>query len=184
MKNILILHGIEGYPGIHWQQWLRNQLLELDLKVMMPALPNPNHPNRKAWLETIKRLVKQPNLKDLIIVAHSLGVTSALDFIETIKIPIKTLISVSGFADDYGAELNSYFLKQKKIDFQKVRKNIQNSYVLYGDNDPYVPQKILKKLADDLKIKPQIFPQGGHLNTKAGYTKFPELLAIIKKELK
>ncbi|HUV46813.1 MAG TPA: alpha/beta hydrolase [Candidatus Bathyarchaeia archaeon] len=179
MKTVLILHGIQGYPGIHWQQWLYGELVKQGYQVLMPKFPNANHPNRKSWLKTIKKTVKQINLKNLIIVAHSLGVTSALDLLETLDTPIKALVSVSGFSKDYGLELNSYFLKEKSINFKKIRQNCKNFFVYYGDNDPYVPQKVLKDLADSLGVKPRIFPHGGHLNTEAGYTRFPELLKII-----
>jgi len=179
MKSVLILHGIQGHPGIHWQQWLHDELVKQGYQVLMPKLPKAMHPDRKSWLKTIQKTVKQVDLKNLIIAAHSLGVTSALDFIETLKSPIKGLIAVSGFAKDYGLELNSYFLGEKSINFKKIRQNCKNFFVYYGDNDPYVPQKVLKDLADRLGIKPRIFPHGGHLNTEAGYTQFPELLKII-----
>lgn len=178
--TVLILHGIGGYAGIHWQQWLHDELVKKGYDVLMPELPNSEKPDRGEWLETVKKLVSKIDLFELIIVGHSLGVVTALDFIEQSKKPIKVLISVSGFAKDLGAEINSYFMKVKEIDFEKVKKNLEKSYVLYGDNDPYVPQKELKLLADNLGAEPIIFPNGGHLNTDAGYTKFPKLLEIVE----
>ena len=175
----LILHGIEGHAGNHWQQWLHDQLIKNKNKVIMPNLPKADHPNRKEWLTTIKKLTKNVDLNNLIIIAHSLSVATSLDFIETLNKPIKALISISGFADDYESELNSYFMKAKGINFIKVNKNIKKAFVIYGDNDPYVPQKTLKNLADKLKTKPTIILNGEHLNTDAGYTKFPLLLQLI-----
>lgn len=187
----LIIHGLGGHAGIHWQQWLHDQLIASNhsetkkkYQVIMPNLPDSEHPDRQIWLETIKRTLDTENSKpssDLVIVAHSLGVTTALDYIETISTPIKALISVSGFADDYEAELNSYFMAEKQINFNKVNQNLQQSFVFYGDNDPYVPQTSLKLLADNLKVKPIIIKNGGHLNTDTGYTQFPQLLEIIKE---
>ena len=88
---------------------------------------------------------------DLMIVAHSLGVTSALDYIEDHN--IKGLISVSGMARDYGMELNSYFLKEKDIDFDIVLRRTKRNMVIYGDNDPYVTQDALKEVADELGVE-------------------------------
>ena len=175
---ILILHGIEGFAGIHWQQWLSDNLIERDYKVVMPNLPNSNHPDRKIWLETVKEIVKGLDLADLVIVAHSLSVSVVLDLIEEVQ--IKSLISVSGFAYDYGVELNSYFLGERNINFDKVNKNLKQAFVIYGSNDPYVPQEVLKSLAENLKVEPEIIPNGGHLNTDAGYKTFPRLLEIIE----
>jgi predicted alpha/beta hydrolase family esterase len=179
--TILILHGIGGRAGIHWEGWLAQELEKLGNRVIMPTLPAAERSDRKTWLNSVRKLVDDVDLSDLIIVGHSLGVVTALDLIE--QTPVKALISVSGFVSDYGAEMNGYFLKEKTIDFDKVNKNLQKKFVIYGDNDPYVPQATLKSLADNLKINPEVIPNGGHLNTDAGYISFPRLLEIIRKEI-
>lgn len=175
----LILHGIQGHAGIHWQKWLNDQLIAQGHKVLMPNLPKAEHPDRSEWLQTVKGVITDYDLSDLVIVGHSLSVVTALDFIEQAPVSIKALVSVSGFSKDYKAELNSYFLKEKEIDFAKVKKNLKKAVVIYGDNDPYVPQEILKLLADKLNVKPTVIKSGGHLNTDAGFTTFPKLLKII-----
>lgn len=148
----------------------------------MPNLPDANRPDRKTWLKTVQEIIRNIASPDLVIVAHSLSVTTSLDLAE--QIPIKALISISGFADNYGIQLNSYFLGEKNIDFDEVNKNIKQSFVIYGDDDPYVPQEALMSLADNLKVKPEIIHNGGHLNTDSGYKTFPRLLKIIKKEIR
>ncbi len=178
---VLILHGIKGYAGIHWQQWLHDELVKKGYQVVMPNLPKANHPDRADWLKAVLKAVSRIDFANLIIVGHSLGVLTALDLIEQAEKPVKALISVSGFSQDYGAELNSYFLKLKEINFKKVNKKIGESSVLFGDDDPYVPQKTLKLLARKLRVKPIIFSKGGHLNSEAGYTTFPKLLKIVER---
>jgi len=177
--TILILHGIMGKAGENWMQWLNNELIKLNLNVIMPDLPNSNQPNRKKWFNTIKNLL-QKITDDIIIVGHSLGVTSALDYCEKTTKQIRAVVSVAGFADAYGLKFNNYFLRERQIDMNKVKKHVQSFYVLYGDNDPYIPQKILKKLADDLGTKPVIIKDGGHINKEIGYVKLPEILEYIK----
>jgi len=176
--TILILHGIDGHAGIHWQQWLYDNLIKEGYRVIMPNLPNADHPDRKTWLNAVKEIIKGIDNTNLVIVAHSLGVTTSLDLIE--EVHVKSLISVSGFAFDYGSELNSYFLSEKNIDLEKVNENLEQAFVIYGDDDPYVPQEALKSLADNLKVKPEVLSGGGHLNTDTGYVTFPRLLEIIK----
>jgi len=178
--KVLIIHGIGGRAGIHWQKWLHDESGKLGHSVIMPALPGADHPNRQIWLGTIIRAVGDAKLSELVIVGHSLGVTTAIDFVEQANGPIKALVSVSGFIYDYGAELNSYFLKLKSVDFDKVRRNLSQSFVLFSDNDPYVPQKALNEVALQLDVSPIIIPDGGHLNAEAGFTTFPKLLEIIQ----
>jgi len=175
--TIFILHGITGRAGIHWQQWLADELSNLGHKVLMPTLPNPDHPDRQESLKFVVEQLKNFDPNELVLVGHSLGVTTLLDYLEIQK--AQALVSVSGFFEDYGAELNSYFLKEKTVDLSKVKQNCSQFFVLYGDNDPYVPQEKLKNLSEGLGVAPEIFPVGGHLNSETGYTAFPRLLEIV-----
>lgn len=178
--TVLILHGVDGYAGVHWQNWLQKELLKRGFTVLMPELPNPGRPSRSAWLKAVKKAIKNVDHQSLVIVGHSLGVVTGLDLVESIRIPIKAFISVSGFGEDYGAELNSYFLKEKEINFDKVKKKVSERYVIYGDDDPYVPQERLEQLAKNLDVEPFLIKKGGHLNSAAGYTQFPVLIRIIE----
>lgn len=179
MKTALIIHGIGGHAGIHWQQWLHDELQRQGYTVLMPDLPEPDHPDRQAWLKAITRVLQGVNLNDLTIVGHSLGVTTALDFLEQADSRVGELVSVSGFAENYGAELNEYFLAEKSIDFEKVKAHVNKTVVVYGDDDPYVTQDALRHVADSLGVEPVIIRKGGHLNTEAGFTEFPELAGLL-----
>lgn len=178
--KILILHGIEGKAGDHWEQWLHNQLVAAGHTVIMPTLPQSDHPDREAWLAAIKQSLDGVAVSDLVIVGHSLGVPAALDFIETVSDKVKALISVSGFAYDYGSDLNNDYLSKKEIDFAKVHEHLGESFVFYSDNDPYVPQEVLHNLAEKLGVTAIVIPNGGHLNTSTGFTTFPALLEKIE----
>lgn len=106
-----------GSADENWGQWLHDELTRKSRTVVMPILPEADHPDRAAWLNTVTSMMTDLG-PDTIIVAHSLGVTSAPDFLEVTIQSIAALVSVSGFADDYGLALNSYFLKERSIDFK------------------------------------------------------------------
>lgn len=179
--RILILHDKDGYAGVDWGEWLHDELQKQGYIVTTPILTDSNYPNRNWWSKEIQQITLNFDTKDLIVVGHSLGVISALDFIEQSIVPVKALISVSGFSADYGAEQYSAFLRQKNLDFARIRANLGQSVVIYGDDDPYVPVEALRQLAQDLAVKPIVIADGGHLNTERGYTTFPLLLDIILK---
>lgn len=178
---VFIIHGIEGRAGIHWQQWLHDKLVEEGVEVVMPTLPNPDHPDRNSCREFVKGLLGAR--REAIFVGHSLGVATVLDVIEDMDIKVPGLFSVSGFSSDYGAPLNSYFMGEREIDFAKILPKVARSFVFYGDNDPYVPQATLKELGE--KLHAETFPvaKGGHLNTSAGFTEFPQLLYAVQEVL-
>jgi predicted alpha/beta hydrolase family esterase len=181
--TILILHGIGGHAGIHWQQWLKDELQKKGHTVLMPDLPAPDRPDRTEWLNCIKEATQGVDPANLVIVGHSLGATSALDFIEQLDQPIHGLVSVSGFSSDYGAELNSYFLKEKEINFDKVNNDLKKAAVLYGNDDPYVTQTALREVSEGLDVTPHIIKDGGHLNSETGYTDIPLLVDVMEREI-
>lgn len=172
----LIIHGIQGQAGIHWQGWLSDNLSKNGHEVIMKSYPDADCPVREKWLETTKNFLSNILLQNLIIVTHSLGAVTAMDFIEGLNGPIRGLVTIAGFYRDYGAELNSYFLRSKDIDINRVRGNIKKSVVIFGDDDPYVPQEELKALAEGLQTESVIIHKGGHLNTDSGYKEFPLVL--------
>ena len=149
--TILILHGIGGHAGIHWQQWLHDELAVQGHSVSMPDLPDSDHPDRRTWLKTVMNTADHIKNGELVIVGHSLGVATALDYIELQNAPVRGFVSVSGFAYDYGADINSYFMREKNVDFKRVRHDLQRAAVFFGDNDPYVTQEALHALAGELR---------------------------------
>ena len=148
----------------------------------MPNLPNSMHPDRKEWLRFTEDLVRNMKFSELTIVAHSLSVATALDLIVKKDKRLGCLVSISGFGRDYRDNLNNYFMIEREIDFKKVKQLIGRVYVIYGDDDPYVPQDILKDLADELGVVPVIIANGGHLNTDSGYSEFPLLLKLLEEK--
>jgi predicted alpha/beta hydrolase family esterase len=178
--TVLLLHAIESHAGAHWQQWLAGELTKQGHTVLMPDLPEAARPDRKTWLATVKDLLAHTATGNLLLVGHSLGVVTALDYIEQSLTDVRGLISVAGFGKDYGLALNSYFMRERDIDFFTIRQKVREKYVFYGDNDPYVPQEVLADLAAKLDVAPTVVHGGGHLNTEAGFTTFPALLNVFQ----
>jgi hypothetical protein len=179
--TVLILHGIGGHAGRHWMQWLHDQLEKRGFEVLMPELPDSDKPDNVKWRQTISKLINSHDADKLIIVGHSMGVPAALEIIQDLAEPIAGLVSVAGFYRDYDSELNTKFMSKCLIDIKKARGKISQSFVIYADNDPYVPQGVLQELADGLVVEAIKIHRGGHLNTDAGYTEFPLLVQLINK---
>lgn len=177
----LILHGVSGNAGKHWMQWLHDELVKLGIEVIMPTLPNSDNPDFFEWKKTILNLIKDVELSELIVFGHSLGNAAALEIVQDLDKPIKAFISVAGFYQDYGSEINTEYMQKCDIDIKKARERIENAFVVYGDNDPYVPQNVLNKLAVGLEVEPIVIKSGEHLNTDAGFTRLPVLIELAKK---
>jgi len=180
-KYLLILHGINGEAGSYWQSWLASEMNKEGFEIIMPTLPNAKKPNRQEWIEAIQESIETINdLSKLDIVAHSLGVPAGLDFLETLdkRDKINSFISVAGFYEPYGLELNEEYMQAKAIDIKSLISKAQRRVVVRSLNDPYVDQEALINLGKDWKADEIIIRQGKHFQHD-GYIERFELIKTL-----
>ncbi|HII29977.1 hypothetical protein COT48_02585 [Candidatus Woesearchaeota archaeon CG08_land_8_20_14_0_20_47_9] len=96
---------------------------------------------------------------------------------------VKAAFLVSGFTgllnNPIFDTINKTFV-DKPFNWQRIRQGCKKFYVFHSDNDPYVPLSKAKDLAANLGTKVILIKNGGHLNEKAGYTRFELLLERVK----
>jgi hypothetical protein len=189
--KFVILHGTEGTPEGNWFPWLAKELEKMGHKTIRPQLPTPDGQNVENWIRIIGKAVKEVGGPDneTIIIAHNMSPMAVCHYLVKNNVKIKAAFFVSGFTD-YVDELEPYHTVNprffdKNFDWNKLKTNCQNIICFAGDNDPYLPQPVLKKFSELCGAKKFILvPKGGHLNSESGYLTFPLLLETIKKELK
>jgi predicted alpha/beta hydrolase family esterase len=184
MKAV-IFHGTGGNPNGNWFPWLKNELEKLGNEVYVPELPTPDNQSVDSWCKATQEQVPFIYDSDTILIGHSLGAVWVLESLSRRRSePVKASFFVSGFLDDLGNEWfdsRNHEFTHYPFDWSLIRQNVGQTYLLHGDNDPYVPIAQAEKLAKKLGIKPIFIKNGGHLNAESGYTKFPELLKLIKE---
>jgi predicted alpha/beta hydrolase family esterase len=173
--HVIMIHGAYGSPGENWFPWLKSELEKQGHEVSIPQFPTPEGQTPDAWLGVMKRFKLDENT---ILIGHSVGATFILSMLEKSK--VKAAILVAGFCSPLGNKfdkINDSFYKD--FNWQKIRANCNEFVVINSDNDPYVPLKNAKKLADSLGVKLVQVKGAGHFNADAGYRMFPELLQYI-----
>jgi uncharacterized protein len=185
MTNIFIIHGSYGDPEENWFPWLKKELEGLGCRVFVPRFPTPENQSLQSWLKVFKGYERYLD-EGSIVVGHSLGAAFLLGILERRDRPIRAAYFVSGFVGPLNNptfdSLNST-IADRRFDWQRIRKNCPKIYVLHSDNDPYVPLQKAKDLAKDLAVEVTLVKDAGHINAKAGYTRFDLLLEKIKAEL-
>lgn len=180
-----------GSPNGNWFPWLAGELEKLGHQTIRPKLPTPEGQNPDNWVKEIKIAVEKLGGPDneTVIVAHSMSPLAVCQYLETID-KKKACFFVSGFAAISEEEIEPYstlngtFIR-KGTDWKKVKENCPIIYCFAGDNDPYIPLKILKEFSVLCGAKEFIvIPGGGHLNEESGYITFPFLLDAILKIVK
>ena len=181
MKKAVLIHGWEGSPDAGWLPWLKNELEKKSFNVITPAMPDTMHPKMDKWVEHLAKIVDKPD-KDTYLVGHSLGNTTILRYLETLKKGevVGGVVMVAGFSDNLGyKELNSFFTKP--IDWDKIKKHCKNFVAIHSDNDPYVPLKHGEIFKEKLKAEVIVKHNMKHFSGDEGMTELPVVLESILK---
>jgi len=184
MKNALIFHGTEGHPQENWFQWLKQELEKKGYTVTVPQFPSPPVVAAKIdeWFEVLKEHEDEIN-EDTLLIGHSLGGVFNLRVLEKLKQPVHTAAFVGapiGVRPILNYDRDVAF-SGFDFDWDTIKKNAQNFIVFQSDDDPYVGLGNGQELAKHLGVELSFVPNAGHFNTKAGYTKFPQLLEELIK---
>ena len=180
--NFIIIHGIYGHPEENWFPWLKKELEKKGFEVIVPKFPTPISQSLESWSRVISKYEDKIN-KDAVLIGHSLGAAFILNYLEQANKKIKAAFLVAGYhklLSNEFYELNKSFV-YKGFNWEKIKNNCSKFFVLASDNDPYIPLETNKELAKILDAELHVLHNGGHLNKKAGYGKFPLLLELILK---
>lgn len=181
--NVFIIHGTGGYPEENWFPWLKEQLEAAGCTVFVPQFPTPEGQSLYTWMEVLKEY--DHYLEDAIVIGHSTGPAFLLNVLERTKHRLRAAFLVAGFVGPLGNafdELNRSFA-EKGFDWARIKQHCRRFYIINSDNDPYVPKEKGEHLAQQLEGKLILLHNAGHINAKAGFTAFPLLLELVKREL-
>lgn len=200
--KFVIFHGSFGSPEGNWFPRLKNELEKLGQEVIIPRFPIENweevtksgtdfsfqKQNLNNWLKEFEKYF--PQLKDdkPVFVSHSLGPVFILHILEKYNLNLDSAFFVSPFLTKLNSKVwqieqaNQSFYKDS-FNYKKLQELVNISFVIYGDNDPYVSKNYPLTFAE--KMNSEIIPVkgGGHLNAEFGFTSFPLVLELCKTRL-
>lgn len=181
MKNAAIFHGTSGTPNSFWIPWLKKELEKNGYKVWVPQLPQPDIPNLKIQLPFV--LNNGTFNEDTVLVGHSAGNPLILSILNNIDVKIKGVVQVAGFCENL-TEVDKDLILQKKYNWKKMKKNVENIFFINSDNDPWgcndiQGRKMFDKLGGNLIIRHGEGHMGPDMFNQP-YKEFPLLLKIIE----
>lgn len=127
------------------------------------------------WLPFLKNHVKVS--ENDVIIGWSSGAVAALRYAESNK--LLGSILVSPCYTDLGDEMekqSGYY--DKPWDWEKIKANQSKIAIIWGDDDPYIPQSEFEFIADQLKPTQIKIHHGKHFIERQV---FPELLHYVKQ---
>lgn len=172
-KDLYIAHGYTASSDKHWFKWLASQFKNVEGHIF--DFPNSNDPVLKDWLGVLNDemdISKNEN----VIVAHSLGVITILEYLSQYSGPInvKGIVLVAGFSEKIKKlkKLNQY-IENTQIDYEKIKNVIPNIICIAGDEDRTVPYQLSVRLAEKLDAPIITLKHDGHFCDRDGYDQFP-----------
>lgn len=178
-KRVFLIHGFNGSPQNHWFPWLRTELVANHFEVFAPAMPDPEAPIAKDWIEIISDWVGIPD-ENTILVGHSLGCIAVVRYLESLKNgkKIAGAIFVAGFSGNTEPpELKTFW--DNPIDFEKVKEHGGKMFSIFSDNDEVVPMEKSFDFGKKLGAKLLLEKGKGHFTSVDGVKSLPIVMECV-----
>lgn len=181
MGRVFLIHGYGGSPNEGWRPWLRGELEHRGHKVVIPAMPDTQHPRVGPWTKALQEVVGEPRADDMFV-GHSLGCIAIIRYLLTLK-PGQTIarcVFIAGFYEELGPEYDELrsFLDDP-IDWDAVKSACTSFSVIHSDDDDAVPVWCARNLAVALDVPMELQTGYGHFSSDDGITELPIVLEKI-----
>lgn len=174
MSRFIYLHG---NGTINWAgafaPWLKTSLEKAGYETVFETMPDSIIARKKYWLSFLYDFVKvRP---DDSLIGWSSGAVCSLRYAEKNKIDNLVLIGCHYTdLDDEMEKQAGWF--EEDWDWDSIKANINNAFVFYGDDDPYIPQDQFKFIAEKIGAKKFEIKDAGHFEKS---TSIPGLLEAL-----
>lgn len=189
-KRVIIVHSWGGTPEEGWFPWLKSELEERGFEVIIPQLPDTDHPRIENWVPALAKAVCKSD-KDTYFVGHSMGCQTIARYLEGLNEDVKVggavfvagfFKSLSGLEDDEEVQETDRLWLTAPIDLSIVRTRMKNSVAIFSDDDPYVPMENQDAFRDELGSEIIVEHKMGHFSgERDGVTELPVVLEAVLK---
>jgi len=180
-RRVVVIHGYTANPEVNWFRWLQRELAADGIAVEIPALPDPQAPDRDAWVAAARAAIGAVD-GETVIVGHSLGSITSLHVLDGLEEPwtLAGIVLVSGFDREVtGLPVLAPFTAAPP-DVAAMVDRIATRVVIASDDDEIVDPALSAALAGRLDAELVTVPGGGHFLDRQGYVEFPQLAAIVR----
>lgn len=200
----LIMHGSYGSPEENWFRWLEKELKIKGFEVILEQFPvddwaeiesigpsaiasfTPKQ-NLSIWeAYFVKNILPKLGDEPFVFVGHSAAPLFMLHMLEKYSFRLAGAIFVAPFFNiPDRPEIWQFYPTNKTFynydfDFAKIKSQILGkSFVVYGDDDPYVPSTEPPLFAKQLGSELVVVPNGGHCG--GIFHEFPQVLQLATK---
>ena len=183
MKNIILIHGINGTPKVF--EWLKTELEKSGYEVIMPSFPIQEGAIYEKWKDVLNQYKDSIN-SDSVVVRHSIGNEFIIKYLAERHLKIDVYIGLAGFAEVFyneGKDVLNAAVERFVVNEDEEREFISltnHRYAIYSDDDHIVPFDVLERYPREINAKAIFMPGIGHMGKKSGLEKLPKVLDLIE----
>lgn len=182
MKNVLLIHGFNGIPKVF--NYFKEELETKGYNVILSNFPIREEITIDGYFKVFDEHRDLFN-KNLIVIAHSIGNPIFVKYISKNQFKVSKYISLAGFSKDFFNEGKDVLNEKVKLiiltdkEKQDTIKLINERYSVYSDNDHIIPFELLESYCTDIRSKPILIKNIGHMGKKSGLETLPEVIDLI-----
>lgn len=173
--RIIFIHGNgTEHWSFGWAPWFKKELEVLGFDTFFETMPDSIIARSEYWLPFLKDHVKAG--ENDVLVGWSSGAVAAMRYAEDNKVKGSILISpcYTDLGDDMEKQSGYY---DKPWQWEKIKANQEKIALIWGYDDPYIPQTEFAFIADRLNPTQTKIHGGRHFSER---TEFPEVLEYVK----
>ncbi len=174
--RFIYLHGNSTtHWSFGWAPWLKRELEALGHETFFETLPDSVIARSRYWLPFLSDHVGAG--ENDVLIGWSSGATAAMRYAESHQLRGSILIAPSH--TDLGDDLekqSGYFDEPWR--WPEIRAHQREIALVWGDDDPYIPQEEFAFIARQLQPVTFEIPGGGHFTEQET---FPEVLRHIRQ---
>ncbi|XP_030626676.1 serine hydrolase RBBP9 [Chanos chanos] len=177
LKKAVIVpgNGAGNVEQCNWYGWANKQINKIpDMTCLLKNMPDPVTARESIWLPFMEKELQCD--EETVIIGHSSGAAAAMRYAETHK--VFAIILVGAYISDLGDENereSGYF--SRPWEWEKIRQNVGHIVQFGSTDDPFLPWKEQKAVADGLQAELHKYSDRGHFQN----THFQELIDAVQK---
>lgn len=174
--RFIFVHGNETtHWSFGWAPWLKSELEKLGFETFFETMPDSIIARSEYWLPFLKEHAHAG--KNDVLIGWSSGAVAAMRYAEENQILGSVLISpcYTDLGDDMEKQSGYY---DKAWEWDHIKANQSKIALMWGDDDPYIPQSEFDFIASQLHPTTVKIHNGKHFIEQDD---FPELLGYVKQ---
>lgn len=170
--RFVFVHGNQTtHWAFGWTPWLKIELEKLGFPIFFETMPDSIIARSEYWLPFLEKHVKVG--ENDVIIGWSSGAVAAMRYAEENRILGSVLIApcYTDLDDDLERQSGYY---DKSWQWERIKANQKNIALIWGDDDPYIPQSEFEFIAKQLSPTQIKIHKGQHFIERQTFPELPE----------